>query len=215
VGINWVLNSDAKYVLLLNNDTVVDPEFLNELVNVAHNDDQIGIVGPKVLYYEQPEKIASAGGKVNFWTGNTPPIGKNTTDDGRFDTIKEVDFVLGCALLIKVQTIRRIGLLNETYFAYYEETEWCIKAKKACCKVVFVPKAKIWHKGPKKGANYLAMYYMTRNRCLFVKRNSNTLQFIFFNFFFLMPDFFGEMMKLFTRPMLLVAYLKGLKDGLF
>jgi GT2 family glycosyltransferase len=215
VGIRWALRAGAKYVLLLNNDIVVDSDFLSELVNVAQNDPQIGVVGPKAYYFEQPKKIAYIGGKVNFWTGKTSFIGKNTTDDGQFDNIEEVDFVGGSALLIKEGTIKRIGLLNEMYFAYYEETEWCTKARKAGYKVVYVPKARIWDKGPKKRKSELAMYYMTRNRFLFVKRNSSSFQLIIFNIFFLTTDLLGQMKnKLFLEPKFFIAYLKGIRDGL-
>ncbi len=217
MGIRWALRSGAKYVLLLNNDTVVDPNFLIELVNVSQNDEQIGIVGPKIYYYEQPNRIYSAGGKVNFWTGNAPLIGRGENDDGKFDNVEEVDYVSGCALLIKEETIKTIGLLNEIYFAYYEETEWCLKARKAGFKVVYVPKARIWHKGPgikTSKTNALRIYYMTRNRFLFVKRNSSCLQFVF-NLFFLMTDLLRQMKnKLFLRPKLFIAYLKGIRDGL-
>ena len=219
VGIRWALCSGAKYVLLLNNDTVVDPNFLTELVNISQNDTQIGIVGPKIYYYEQPNRIYSAGGRVNFWTGNAPRIGIREIDDGRFDNIEEVDYVCGCALLIKEKTIKTIGLLSEIYFAYYEETEWCQKARKAGFKVVYVPKARIWHKShytKTSSANALTIYYMTRNRFLFVKRNSNALQFVVFNLFFLMTDLLIQMQnKLFMRPKLFVAYLKGIRDGVY
>ena len=215
-GIRWALNSDANYVLLLNNDTVVDSNFLMELVNVAQNDGQIGIVGAKIYYYEQPNKIACAGGRINFWTGVTPLIGKNEIDDGRFDCLEEVDFVSGAALLIKEETIRRIGLLNELYFAFYEETEWCTKARKACFKVVYVPKARVWHKTKKGGTSELEMYYMTRNRFIFVKRNSSGLQFIVFSLYFLATDLILQMKgKLFMRPKLFIAYLKGICNGLY
>jgi GT2 family glycosyltransferase len=214
VGIRWGLHLGAEYILLLNNDTVVDPRFLIELVNVAQNDAQIGIVGPKVYYYGQPTRDATAGGKVNFWTGNTPLFRKSATDDGQLDNIAEVDFVSGCALLIKEETIRRIGLLNEMYFAYYEETEWCIKAKKAGYKVVYVPKAKIWHKAQTRTSE-LSTYYMTRNRFLFVQRNSSSFQLIVFNIFFLTTDLILQMYKkLFLKPKLFIAYLKGVRDGL-
>jgi GT2 family glycosyltransferase len=215
VGIRWALHSGAKYVLLLNNDIVVDPDFLIELVNVAENDVQIGIVGPKAYYYDQPKKIAYIGGKVNFWTGKTSFIGKNAADDGRFDNIEEVDFVGGSALLIKEGTIKLIGLLNEMYFAYYEETEWCTKARKAGFKVVYVPKARIWDKGPKRSKSDLAMYYLTRNRFLFVKRNSSSFQLIVFNIYFLTTDLLGQLKnKLFLRPKSFIVYLKGIRDGL-
>jgi len=216
VGIRWALHSGAEYVLLLNNDTVVDSDFLTELVSVAQNDVHIGIVGPKVYYYEKPKRIATAGGTVNFWTGNTPFIGHGATDDGRFDNIEEVDFVCGCALLIKKETIRRIGLLNEMYFAYYEETEWCLKAKKAFFRVVYVPKARIWHRSHDMNLTELTAYYMTRNRFLFMKRNSNALQLVVFSLFFPTTNLLIQMKnKLFMRPKLFVAYLKGMRDGVY
>ncbi len=215
VGIRRALHSGAKYILLLNNDTVVDPDFLNELVNFAQNNLQIGIIGPKVYYYEQPNRLFNAGGKVNFYTGSTPFIGEGTASGGLFDKIEEVDFVVGCALLIKEETIRRIGLLSEKYFAYYEETEWCTKAKKAGFKVVYMPNAKIWHKSPKKKTSELEKYYLTRNRFLFMKRNSSSLQFIVFNVFFFATNLILQMRyKLFLKPKLFIAYLKGIRDGL-
>ena len=215
-GIRWALRTGANYILLLNNDTVVDSNFLVELVNVAQKDVQIGIVGPKILFYEQPRRIWTVGGRVNFWTGITPLIGKYEIDDGRFDRIEEVDFVSGAALLVKEETIRRIGLLNELYFAYYEETEWCIKARKAFFKVVYVPKARVWHKSHKGGTSELAMYYMTRNRFIFVRRNSSGRHFIVFSLYFLATDLILQIKcKVFVRPKLFITYLKGIRDGLY
>ena len=215
-GIRWALRSGANYILLLNNDSVMDPNFLIELVNIAENDAQIGIAGPKICFYDQPNRIWCAGGRINFWTGITPLIGRDEIDDGRFDHIEEVDFVSGAALLIKEETIRRIGLLNELYFAYYEEAEWCLKAKKAGFKVVYVPRAIIWHKTHIRKNSELEMYYMTRNRFIFVKRNSSGLQFIFFSLYFLATDLILQMkVKLFMKPKLFIAYLKGIRDGLY
>jgi GT2 family glycosyltransferase len=215
VGIRWALQSGAKYILLLNNDTVVDAGFLTELVSIAQNNLQIGIVGPKVYYYEQPKKIFNVGGKVNFFTGRTLFIGQGSTDDRQFDNLEEVDFVVGCALLIKEEAIRRIGLLNEKYFSYYEETEWCTKVRKAGFKVFYVPKAKIWHKSPKTRTSELEKYYLTRNRFLFVKRNSTSFQFIIFNAFFIATDLMLQIRyKIVFKPELFMAYLKGVRDGL-
>jgi GT2 family glycosyltransferase len=217
VGIRSALSLGPNYVLLLNNDVVVDPNFLVELVNVSQNDAEIGIIGPKIYYYEQPNRIYSAGGRVNFWTGITPIFGAGEIDDGQFDAIEEVDYVGGAALLIKVETIKTIGLLTEIYFSYYEETDWCVKAKKAGFKVVYVPKAKIWHKShdmKTNSAKALVIYYMTRNRIIFVKRNSSTLQFVVFNLYFLTTDFFFQMRYLSKSSRFFVAYLKGIFDGL-
>jgi len=215
VGIRWAFRNRANYILLLNNDTVVDPNFLIEMVNVAQNDSQIGIVGPKILDYEQPNRIGAAGGRISFWTGVTPLFGKNEIDNGRFDCIREVDFVTGVALLIKDETIRRIGLLNELYFAYYEETDWCTRARKALFKVVYVPKAKVFHKIHRRRESELEMYYMVRNRFIFMKKNSSGFQFLVFSLYFLATDLVFQMRnKIFMMPKLLIAYLRGMCDGL-
>ncbi len=218
VGICWGLRLGARYILLLNNDTIVDPNFLTELINISESDPRIGIVGPKVRFYERPELIYSAGGKVNLWTGSTPNIGFNEHDDGRFDNIDNVDYIIGCAFLIKREAIETVGLLHEKYFAYYEEAEWCLKTRKAGFKVVYVPKSKIWHKNPDKkkdSANILRVYYLSRNRFLFLKRNSTSVQFAISTLYFLASDLvLLTKSKIFLNPLLVVAHLKGVCKGL-
>ena len=212
-GIRWALQSGAKYILLINNDTVVAPDFLEHMVDIAQCDERIGVIGPKVYIYEHPKIIATAGGKVNFWTGNTPLIGRNMVDDGQFDQTIEVDFIMGCCLLIKVEAIKKIGFLDEEYFSYYEETDLCIRVKNAGYKVIYTPQAKIWHKSSKSN-NVLPIYYMTRNRCLFVKKHSTNLQLIFFHFFLLVDIVYHLEKGLFIKPKFFIAYLKGVFDGL-
>lgn len=217
IGIKWALENNAAYVLLLNNDTTGSKNFLRELVEVARNNERIGIVGPKVYHYDEPNSIATAGGKINFWTGNTPLIGRSSIDHGQFDCIKEVDFVSGCALLIKVETIRKIGMLDERYFAYYEETDLCARARRGGWQIVFVPNARIWHKGGRfTKSGEIPMYYMTRNRFLFMKKNARGFQFPFFILYFLFTDLILKMesAKLFRKPKLFNAYIKGAYDGM-
>ncbi|MCW3984545.1 MAG: glycosyltransferase family 2 protein [Candidatus Bathyarchaeota archaeon] len=217
-GIRWALTIGAKYVLLLNNDTIVDSGFLTELVKVADSDERVGIAGPKILIYEKPHLIFSTGGQINFKTGLTRLNGKYQIDDGKFDVLKEVDFVAGTALLIKVDLIRKIGLLSDLYFAYYEETEWCVKTKRIGFKIVYVPTARIWHKldPHKRAESELEMYYMTRNRIIFVRRNSSSFQFLVFSLFFFATDLIIQMKnKLFLKPFLFIAYLKGIRNALF
>ncbi|MFX1520820.1 MAG: glycosyltransferase family 2 protein, partial [Promethearchaeota archaeon] len=180
LGIRWALKNDSDYILLLNNDTVVDAPFLTELVNAAEKDNKIGIVGPKVYNFYAPKEIHTAGGKINFWTGNAPCIGRGQKDNGKFDHQREVEYVSGCALMIKSHVLRKTGLLNEKYFAYYEETELCTIARRLGYKVVYVPSAKIWHKISSSSESELSFYYMIRNRFLFMKRNANALQYFTF-----------------------------------
>lgn len=171
VGIGRALNEGADYVLLLNNDTEVAPDFLRLLVETTESDSKIGIAGPLIYYYEQPRLVWSAGGRLDG-CGRSSMIGLDEIDTRQFgENCREVDFVTGCALLARTSVLRRVGVLDDRFFAYYEETEWCVRARRAGFTVVNVPKAKIWHKIPldKRDSSPLVHYYMTRNRVLFLK----------------------------------------------
>lgn len=177
VAIRKAMENNTDYLLLLNNDTIVDSNFLTELVQAAESSHEIGIIGPKIYFYNDITRIQSIGGLVNRYTGRTPLIGCNINDVGQFDEKRDVDYVSGCALLIKTSVIEKIGVLCSDYFAYYEEVEWCIQAKKYGYRVVNVPTAHIWHKEAvtsKRSNSYTYLY--TRNRFIFLKRNVNYLQ---------------------------------------
>jgi hypothetical protein len=220
IGIRYALEkSRPDYFLLLNNDTVVDPEFLTELVEVGQGDSLIGILGPKVYFYHQPKIVQSAGGKINWCTGKISLLGAHEIDKGQFDEIKEVEWVSGCALLIKRQVIETIGLLYAGYFAYFEESEWCSRCKKAGYKIVYVPRARLWHKalstvGKQHG---FELYYMTRNQFLFMRRNSTKPQFLSYFIYFFLRDFMFTTGFLLIRRRdlrLLKSFYKGIFDGI-
>ncbi len=188
IAIRYALQkSNPDCFLLLNNDTVVDPEMLSILLEAAESDSWIGIVGPKNYYYEDRSRIRSAGGTINWWTGEMHPIGCNQVDMGQFDRTREVDWVTGCALLIKRMTLDSIGLLDTSYFAYYEEVDWCVRAKRNGYKVVYAPQARVWHKtkAAERKTNPVWLYYGTRNRFLFMERNASRLQFLTSSLFFI------------------------------
>ena len=213
------LNLNPGYVLLLNNDTVVDKKFLEELVKVAESDEKIGIVGPKVYYYDEPKKINSAGAKVNFWTGNCPPIGCYEIDTGQFNETKEVDYVSGCALFIKQEVIKKIGLLNPMYFAYTEEVEWCVRAKKAGYATIYVHKANLWHKvsSISKKIPGFYLYYSTRNKFLFMKKHATRIQFLSFILYFFAFKFWfssGSFLIRHKDTTAFISFCKGVKDGI-
>ncbi|MCR4405865.1 MAG: glycosyltransferase family 2 protein [Anaerolineae bacterium] len=172
VGLRYALTQGADYALLLNNDTEVAPDFLSRLVQAAEADPTVGMAGPTIYYYARPDLIWSAGGMIDWSRGQTWMLGLNEQDSGQYGTApREVDFVTGCALLVKRAVTERIGLLDERFFAYYEEAEWCVRARKAEFKIVHVPTAKVWHKIPLDAREHspLVHYYMTRNRLLFLK----------------------------------------------
>jgi len=189
VGIRHALDREAGYVLLLNNDTTVDPGFLEPLVAIAETDHQIGIVGPMIYFYDNPKVIQSIGARINLWKGSHPIIGIREVDKGQYYEPMEVDYVSGAALLAKRRTIQDIGLLDPAYFLYVEEVDWCYRATKAGYKIVAVPESRIWHKvssstGGTKSP--LSAYYMTRNRILFMRKHARIYHWPTFLSFFAM-----------------------------
>ncbi|MGB7533083.1 MAG: glycosyltransferase family 2 protein [Halobacteriota archaeon] len=151
IGMRYALKSlNPDYVLLLNNDTVVDKVFLSELIEIIESDEKIGIAGPKMYYYNYNGKddvIWFAGGKINLWRDMVYfHIGLNEQDLGQYDTFKEVDWISGSALMLKSIVIKKLSLLNSKYFFGNEDVEYCLKLRRQGVKVVFVPTSKVWHK---------------------------------------------------------------------
>lgn len=169
VGITLALARGADYVLLLNDDTEVPPDLLRALVEVGESDPDIGILGPKI-YYGNSRVIWSAGGLVDG-RGWAQHLRVGESDDGLPEPVREVDYVTGCAVLVKRKVIERVGVLDERFFAYFEETEWCARARRVGFRVVYVPQACMWHKvAPMQHScsrDYL--YLMARNRLLYLK----------------------------------------------
>ncbi len=150
-GIQYALkNYQPDYVMIMNNDVVVDPAFLDELVKVAESDELIGIVGPKIYYYDysgRKDVIWSAGGRIRWWTLRVhTTIGENDDDLPKYQAIKNVDWITGAVAMFRSSMTKKVGLLNPWYFIGHEDVEYCLKARKHGFNVVYVPTAKAWHK---------------------------------------------------------------------
>ena len=175
MGIRHALQHGADYVLLLNSDTEVDPRFLTILVETAEADERIGMAGPMVCYYDDPQRIWSAGGLIE---GLAVPrtLRHNQIDDGQDEAVMDLDYVAGCALLVKASVIQHIGLLDARFFAYHEDADWCTRARMAGFRVVYVPQARVWHKVSPGARDHSPhhIYFMTRNRLLFLKKYGGT-----------------------------------------
>jgi len=157
-GIENALRHGADYVLLLNNDTVVDRDFLTRLVQTAEEQQQIGIVGPKVYYYGEPKRIWFAGGRIEWWKGWVSHIGIRETDECQYDAVREVDYITGCCMLVKRGVIDAVGALDERFYLYGEDVDWCIRARRAGFKVVYVPSSHIWHKVSTSSGGHLSWF---------------------------------------------------------
>jgi len=173
IGIRHALANGADYIWLLNNDTRVDPNALSALMSVADSDSRTGIVGSKLFYYDEPNKVAFAGGCWKQSPQHPYHLGVDEDDHGQFDEIREVDFVTGCSLLIKSAVIEDIGEMPEEYFLYWEDIDWNACAEKKGWKIVYVPQSRVWHKvsASTGGKPMTQVYYNVRNRLLFMSRH--------------------------------------------
>ncbi|MBE0410696.1 MAG: glycosyltransferase family 2 protein [Anaerolineales bacterium] len=176
VGIQAALELGADWVLVLNEDTIVDEECISKLIQVGEVNSKIGIVGPMVYHYDEPVGIQSAGGWLNSrWESGH--IGLNEADNGQFKQPHPVEWISGCAILVRRAVIHQIGMLDERFFYYWEETEWCLRYRRAGWTIMHVPYAKLWHKGVQRDykPNPNVTYYNTRNRLMFMKKHGAPL----------------------------------------
>lgn len=167
VGIQLAMERGADWVFVLNEDTVLDPACLERLLAVGESAPGIGVVGPLVYHHDEPGVIQSAGGGMSArWEGFH--YGQNEPDRGQFDRPHDVQWISGCGILVRRSVIQQIGGIDERFFIYWEETEWCTRALEAGWRIVQVPAAKMWHKGVQRDyrPKPSVTYYSTRNRLL-------------------------------------------------
>lgn len=180
----------GEYILFLNNDTEVDPGFIEPLVKVFETNALAGAASSKIIYHNSDNIIQYAGSTcLNPLTGRNKRIGYMERDRGQHDTLRETDLAHGCAMMVPRRVIDTVGMMPELFFLYYEEIDWCETIKRNGFKIYYVPNSKVYHKESMSvGKNsVLKTYYMTRNRLLYMRRNSSGLSkimaFAFFIFF--------------------------------
>ena len=198
IGIRFALNFlDSNYILLLNNDTVVDKHFLKELVDADQNGEKTGVLGPMVYYYGEPDKITYIGGNINLFTGKVAHPYLNKFKNGHFP--EEIDYICGCSLLIKKEVVDEIGLLDPDYYLYYEDTDLGLRALNEGYKNLMVPKSEIWHKVSASidESSKTALYYGVRNHFLLIKKNCGLKYMMTFLPVFLLRKFFFSLFLLF------------------
>lgn len=219
VGIKFALeNINPKFILLLNNDTVVEQQFLDKLVQEGKFNRDIGILGPKIYYYNQPDIIWSAGCSISWKLARGIQIGSGELDKGQYDAKKEVDYVSGSSFLIKTEVVNKIGLMDDNYFLYFEESDWTLRANKAGFKSLYVPEAKVWHKVSRSGGGIskpVGLYYITRNRWIFMKKWAKKSDY----WVFVVYQIFGAIIfpiiltVYYRNTNLFGTYYKGLREG--
>jgi len=182
-GIRYALKRHFDYVLVINNDVLVKPDFVEKLVRRAKSDSKIGILGPKIYFaagfefhHNYPKSqlgriIWSVGGRIDWQNILGSNIGIDEYDQGQYDHLDSsaVDFISGCCLLIKKTVFQKIGLFDSRFFLFYEDSDFCQRAKKAGYRLSIVPSSVIWHLNSQTtgAGSRLHDYFISRNRLLF------------------------------------------------
>ncbi|RMH01849.1 MAG: glycosyltransferase family 2 protein [Chloroflexi bacterium] len=135
---------DTDIAILLNPDVIVDPDWLREITAVFRTDPQIGIVGCK-LYYPGRELVQHAGGKITWPLALPGHLGGKQPDTGQYDILQDVDYVIGAAIAIRRNVLQTVGLLDDAFFLFYEDVDWCFRARGAGYRVVYAPRATAVH----------------------------------------------------------------------
>lgn len=219
VGIRYALEQGFSHVMLLNNDTEVEPDFLGEMVRNFNQNPNIGVVQPLILFMHDPKKIWSAGGKWIPALGRAVTLGdRHPVCDYRFKK-PQLDWATGCCMLISREALLKTGLLNEQYFAYFEDVEWSLRFREVGYGISLAEKAIIYHEAgasskKKNSEGTLSprvFYYHVRNQFLLIRSHKaalglmyHLLRFTLWMGYFLIRGRFQK----------LKSVAKGIRDGL-
>ena len=216
IGIRFALKAlDPDYILLLNNDTVVDKYFLDELVKIAEKDKRIGIVAPKQFSYYNPEDVELRAHEINLikLIKETLFIQREKEREKNREIDREIDWVQASCLLIRKEVIRKVGLLDPKYFISWEDLDLCITVRKAGYKIIHSSKSKFWHKVSKSvKKSPIVHYYKARNAFLFYKKHSDFHPLIPFIIFIILISQCLDAIRAGNKS--LIFFLRGLIDGL-
>ncbi len=165
----------GKYVLFINNDTEVPSGFLEPLVEVLENNPAIAMVSPKIHYFHTPGVFQFAGfTPIHPITIRNFAIGFGEKDHGQYDITCETGSIFGAAMLVSMEVIRKVGMMTEVFFLYYEEHDWAEHIKKAGYKIYYQGKSLVLHKESISTVKEspFQIFYLTRGRLLYARRNN-------------------------------------------
>jgi GT2 family glycosyltransferase len=202
-GNNWgIRQTRGTFVFIVNNDTELTPGVIRSLLEPFYQNPSIGVVCPKIRYFDNPHIIQYAGFRpMNPYTGRTSTVGDLEEDTGQYDISGATSAAHGSAMMVKKEVIQKTGMFPEKFFLYYEEWDWSVRIRKAGYLIWYHPEAIVYHKESMTVGreNPIKSYYHTRNRILYMRRNSNAFQLIIFSFLF----------TFFALPKAVFIYLKN------
>jgi len=184
VGIRQGLAEDADYVLLVNNDTIIDPNLLSELLAEARRNPKAGILSPKIYYYDPNDAIWWVGGTYNCWTGLARHIDLRKTDTGKYDTPRDLDWATGCVMLLRGEALRTAGMFDEQFFGNGEDLDLSLRMRQLGYVVRYVPTAKVWHREgidyKKNVGEYVRSFTLIRNLLWVMHKHAKPHQWLTF-----------------------------------
>jgi GT2 family glycosyltransferase len=219
-GNNWGMTfAKGDYVLIINNDTEVTPDLIEMLLIPFQIDTRTGVACPKINYFTDKRKIQYAGfSRMNHATGRTKTIGNREIDQGQFDELKLTWGAHGAAMMVKKEVIEKVGKFHEKFFLYYEEWDWATRILRAGYKIFFQGLATVYHKESMSVGklNPMKEYYLTRNRILYMRRNSHGLRLVAFTAFFTLFTIPKTTLEYLVKGnfAFLNAFLRGIRDNL-
>lgn len=175
LGISSALNDGCTHVLLVNDDTTVDPDFLSKMLPVIESNERIAATGPTISYYDHPKKIWYGGGSSNNFVAEVHHENVGMDVSGLKDKPpRKVKFITGCSILLKASVVNKIGPLSDDYFLYWEDADWCARAIEAGYSLWYVPEARVKHKvSSSLGVNSPTyIYYILRNNLLYIRKHT-------------------------------------------
>lgn len=180
IGIKYAKEIGCNYILLLNNDTYVEKDFLSCFLECERKYDNNAAITGKILYADNKSIIWYAGGDVNRLTGRTVHYGIHEPDDGKYDDEKIVTFISGCCIFFPVRIIDTVGMMDERYFLYCEDLDYCCCIRSHGYKLIYEPKAVIYHKinSSTRKIPHMEAYYTIRNKRYVLKKYFKGFQYI-------------------------------------
>lgn len=188
IGIRYALEKGANYVLLLNNDSIIEEKsFLEPAIKVAEGDNRIGLISGKIYCQKNPKRIWYAGGYISLLRGQAIVHGLHEVDKGQFGKISEVRFATGALLLIKREVLEKVGLLPEEYFFGQEEWDYSLTIRRAGYKLYYVPNFTSYHKadGSHRNSDPKYVYNSYRNKLIFQQKFLPPIVWPFWKLFFI------------------------------
>ncbi len=173
LGIRLALKKYSDYILILNNDTILPIDFLNPLVESLEGNQSIGIVTPKINYADHPETIWFAGGKFHSPRIFGSMVGMDEKDVGQWDTPMEIDFAVGCCMLVRREVFEKVGDLDERFFFYLEDVDFCYRVSQAGYIIYYQPDSVIYHKVAQSTKDNIPgrVFLHTQARMMFLFKN--------------------------------------------